>query len=91
MGCIAKLRKFTSKTMPPRNENYIRQEYSLKYHRLLACSIHSRLLLCGSIMVLKVYSVKDMLYFIFAVAASGIADRPAAGNVIIGKHFLIDS
>ena len=39
-----------------------------------ACSIHSKLRLCGSIMVLRVYTVKEMLDLFFAVTAPRITD-----------------
>ena len=42
-------------------------------------------------MVLRVYTVKEMLYLFFAVATPGIADESAAGNAEIGKHFLVDA
>ncbi len=59
--------------------------------RVLACSIHSRFRLCGSIIVLRSYAVEDMLYLFFTVTASRIAQQPTARYVIIGECLLVNT
>lgn len=56
----------------------------------VAQQIHSKLLLLGSIMVSALCTVYQLLYFVQATAALGVAEQARAGDVVSGEGFPVN-